>query len=260
MWLGKPKNRFDFARTALCEVDPEGVSGFIDQTTLSTWKMMDAIGGDTDTVSLEQSIWRLLVDKSQFFSTTAASSALKSIRLGNAKDPLECIENYLCNIIRSLKSSMAIPTISSDPTDRDHLHASTVADIILATLNPKQDIVTLNELHVRWDQKLKSDDSLLPRFFNEVKGIWITYMRSTAVAAPPANRRDMRHGPPRIRGPQSRRNDPPNDKTSVKCYNCDKPGHLSSECRRNKNNMTSRVQSGKPLKRRSGDSFRDQSD
>ncbi|KAL0243048.1 hypothetical protein GEMRC1_005611 [Eukaryota sp. GEM-RC1] len=92
MWLGKSKNRFHFARTALCEVDPEGVSGFIDQTTLSTWKMMDAIGGDdTDTVSLEQSIWRLLVDKSQFSSTTAASSALKSIRLGNAKDPLECI-------------------------------------------------------------------------------------------------------------------------------------------------------------------------
>ncbi|KAL0231869.1 hypothetical protein GEMRC1_011273 [Eukaryota sp. GEM-RC1] len=260
MWLGKPKNRFDFARTALCEVDPEGVSGFIDQTTLSTWKMMDAIGNDTDAVSLEQSIWRLLVDKSQFSSTTAASSALKSIRLGNAKDPLECIENYLCNIIRSLKCSMAIPTISSDPTDRDHLHASTVADIILATLNPKQDIVTLNELHVRWDHKLKSDDSLLPRFFNEVKGIWITYMRSTAVAAPPANRRDMRHGPPRIRGPQSRRNDPPNAKTSVKCYNCGKPGHLSSECRRNKNNMTSRVQSGKPLKRRSIDSLRGQSD
>ncbi|KAL0242386.1 hypothetical protein GEMRC1_004949 [Eukaryota sp. GEM-RC1] len=103
---------------------------------------------------------------------------------------------------------MAITTISSDPTDRDHFHASIVADIILATLNPKQDIVDLNEFHVRWDQKLKSDDSLLPRFFNEVKGIWITYMRSTAVAAPPANRRDMRHGPPRNRGPQSKKNVP----------------------------------------------------
>ncbi|KAL0246585.1 hypothetical protein GEMRC1_007797 [Eukaryota sp. GEM-RC1] len=170
-WLGYPRNKFDFARTALCEVDPEGVSEFIDQTTLSTWRMMDTITDSNSTAVLEQSIWRLLVDKSQYSSTTAASNAIRAVRLGRAKDPLECIEKYLCNIIVVLKCSMAIPSLSSDSAQREHLHASTVADVVLSTLNPNQDIVPLNELHVRWDQQLKTDDSLLPQFFNEVKGI-----------------------------------------------------------------------------------------
>ncbi|KAL0233218.1 hypothetical protein GEMRC1_011963 [Eukaryota sp. GEM-RC1] len=89
LWIGTPLNKFDLARTALCEIDPAGISHFIDQTTLNDWKMLDLIGTNNSSQVLEQNIWRLLINKSQYSSTTTAIDAIKEIRLGSSKDPAE---------------------------------------------------------------------------------------------------------------------------------------------------------------------------
>ncbi|KAL0229626.1 hypothetical protein GEMRC1_013159 [Eukaryota sp. GEM-RC1] len=103
LWIGTPLNKFDLARTALCEIDPAGISHFIDQTTLNDWKMLDLIGNNNSSQVLEQNIWRLLINKSQYSSTTTAIDAIKEIRLGSSKDPAECFDRYLRGVISVLK-------------------------------------------------------------------------------------------------------------------------------------------------------------
>ncbi|KAL0251508.1 hypothetical protein GEMRC1_000721 [Eukaryota sp. GEM-RC1] len=58
LWIGTPLNKFDLARTALCEIDPAGISHFIDQTTLNDWKMLDLIGTNNSSQVLDGNTWR----------------------------------------------------------------------------------------------------------------------------------------------------------------------------------------------------------
>ncbi|KAL0245976.1 hypothetical protein GEMRC1_007192 [Eukaryota sp. GEM-RC1] len=147
----------------------------MDQTTLNDWKMLDLIGTNNTCQVLERNIWRLLINKSQYSSTTAAKDAITEIRLGSSKDPAECFDRYRCGVISVLKCSMAIIATSSDETVRTMVPASTVAEFVLETLNPDKGIIALNELVLRWDHRLKTEDDMLPQFFQEVKSIWTTY-------------------------------------------------------------------------------------
>ncbi|KAL0239651.1 hypothetical protein GEMRC1_009759 [Eukaryota sp. GEM-RC1] len=80
-----PINKFDLVRLTLLEIDPTGVSEFIDRQLLSDWKLLNVPGPDSNIT--EKDLWFRLVLLSQYTSTTQAMGDLKNLRLSQSNDP-----------------------------------------------------------------------------------------------------------------------------------------------------------------------------
>ncbi|KAL0229594.1 hypothetical protein GEMRC1_014211 [Eukaryota sp. GEM-RC1] len=242
-----PINKFDLVRLTLLEIDPTGVSEFIDRQLLSDWKLLNVPGPDSNIT--EKDLWFRLVLLSQYTSTTQAMGDLKNLRLSQSNDPSTVMNRYLKLVINILKCSTAI----SLGTGRTFLPASISADLVLCTLNPQKEIAALNDLQVKWEHTLKNNEHLLPEFLSEVKTAWIDYKRSMPTTSfSNSQRRSRDHSRGNSRFPRksfNQRYSKPSDgkSTDVECFQMWQKGHYAPDCRKSQDNAKSN-------KRRSGDS------
>ncbi|KAL0237831.1 hypothetical protein GEMRC1_012305 [Eukaryota sp. GEM-RC1] len=217
-----PINKFDLVRLTLLEIDPTGVSKFIDRQLLSDWKLLNVPGPDSNIT--EKDLWFRLVLLSQYTYTTQAMGDLKNLRLSQSNDPSTVMNRYLKLVINILQCSTAI----SSGTGRTFLPASISADLVLCTLNPQKEIAALNDLQVKWEHTLKNNEHLLPEFLSEVKTAWIDYKRSMPTTSfSNSQRRSRDHSRGNSRFPRksfNQRYSKPSDgkSTDVECFKCGK--------------------------------------